>query len=63
MFYLSQKDAVDVPILKCDYNRYTPPLLYLVNRESIQIYIDIPWEDTAPSLKDNNLELRFQCNS
>ena len=59
MFYLSQKDAVDVPVLKCDYIRYTPPLLNLVNGESIQICIDIHRKDTAPSLKDNNLELDF----
>ena len=33
MFNISQKHAVDRPILKCDYLRYTPPSLNLVRGE------------------------------
>ena len=40
-----QKHAVDRPILKCDYIRYTPPSLNLVNGENNQIFTDIPRED------------------
>ena len=59
MFNLSQKHIVDRPILKCDYIRYTPPSLNLVNGENNQIFIDIPREDSAISLKDSYLELDF----
>ena len=57
MFNLSQKFAVDRPILEFDYIRYTPPSLYLVNGENIQNFNNIPREDRAISLKDNYLEL------
>ena len=46
MFKLSQTFAVDRPILKCDYIRYTPPSLNLVNGENNQTFIDIPKEDS-----------------
>ena len=59
MFDLSLKDAVDRPIIKCDYVRYTPHSLSLVNGENNQIFIDIPREDSAISLKDSYLELAF----
>ena len=59
MFKLSQKHAVDRPILKCDCFRYTPPSLNLVNGENIQIFIDIPRLDSAISLKHSNLEIDF----
>ena len=45
MFNLSQKDAVDRSIPKCDYFRYTPPSLNLVIGEKSQLFIDIPRED------------------
>ena len=59
MFSLSQNYAFDRPILKCDYIRYTPPSLNLVIGENDQIFIDIPTEDSAISLKDSYLELDF----
>ena len=59
MLNLSQKYAVDRPILKCDYIRYTPPSLNLVNGENNQIFIDIPREDSAISLKDGYLDLNL----
>ena len=59
MFNLSQKFAVDRLILKSDYIRYKPPSLNLVKGENNQIFIDIPREDSAISLKDSYLELDF----
>ena len=59
MFNLSQKHPVDRPIIKCDYIRYTPPSLNLVNDEKNQIFIDIPRQDSAISLKDSYLDLDF----
>ena len=59
MFNLSQKHADDRPIQKCDYIRYTPHSLNLVNGENNQIFIDIPQEDSAILLKDSYLELDF----
>ena len=57
MFNLSQKHAVDRPNLKCDYFRYTPPSLNLVNGEKNQIFIVINREAGAISGKDSYLEL------
>ena len=34
MFNLSQKHAIDRPILKCDSFKYTPPPLNLVSGEN-----------------------------
>ena len=59
MFNLSQKYAVDRPILKCDFIRYTPPSLNLVNGENIQFFIVTLRQDSAVSLKDSYLELDF----
>ena len=53
MFNLSQKNTADRPIFKCNYIRYTPPPLNLVNGENNQIFIDTPREDSANSLKDS----------
>ena len=59
MFNLSQNFAVDRPILKKVFIRYTPPYLNLLNGENYQIFNDIPREDTAISLKGSYLELAF----
>ena len=59
MFNLSQNDVVDRPILKCDYIRLTPLLVFLVKRENNENFIDIPKEDRANSLKGSYLELDF----
>ena len=61
MINKSQKYAVDRPILKCDYIRYTPPSLNLVNGENNQFFIDIPREESAISLEDSYLELDFNA--
>ena len=57
MFNLSH--ALDRPILKCDYIRYSPPSLNLVNGENNQFFIDIPRGDSTISLKHSYLELDF----
>ena len=59
MFNLSSKNAVDRPIIICDYITYTPPSLNLVKGENIEVFIDKPREDIAISLKDSYLELDF----
>ena len=56
---MPQKYAVDRPILKCDYIRYTLPSLNIVNGENNQIFVDVPREDSAISLKDSYLEIDF----
>ena len=57
MFNLSQKNAVDRLILKCDYIRLNPPSLNLVNGENNQSFIEIPREDSAIFLKGSYFEL------
>ena len=59
MFNISQILAVDRPILNCDYIRFTPPSLNLVNGENNQDFIDIPRKYSAIPLKDSYLELDF----
>ena len=59
MFNLSRKFAVDRPILKCDFIRYTPPPINLVKGDNSHFFIDIPREDSAISLRDSYLELVF----
>ena len=59
MFNLSQKYAADRPILKCEYIIYTPPSLNLVNGENNQVFIDIPREYSAFSLRDAYPEVDF----
>ena len=50
-------------ILKRIYIRYTPPSFNLVNWEINQIFIDMPREYDAISLKDSYLELDFNVNA
>ena len=59
MFNKSQKQAIDKPILKFDFLRYTPQSLNLVNGEKNQFF-QIPREDSAFSLKDSYLQLDFR---
>ena len=59
MFNASPKHAVDRPILKVDYIRYSPPSLNLVNGKTSDIFIDFLREDSVFSLKDCYLELDF----
>ena len=59
MFNLSQKSAVDRSFLKCDFISYTPTSLNLVNGERNQIFVDIPGEDSALSLRNCYLDLDF----
>ena len=59
MFNISEEHAVDRPILKCDYIRYTPLSLNLRNGKNNQIFIDIARRKSAISWKDKYLELDF----
>ena len=59
MFLLSKKFAVDRPILKCEYIEFFPPSINLVNGKKSQIFVDIPREDSAISMRDCYLELDF----
>ena len=56
MFNLSQKHAVDRPILKCDFNKYTPHSINLVKGENNQVLFDVPREDSAVLLEDSYLK-------
>ena len=53
MFNLSQKFTVDSSLLKCDRISDTPPSLNFVVGENNQVFIDIPREDSATSLKNS----------
>ena len=46
--------------LKRYYSCFSPHSLNLVNKEINQIFLDIPREDSAISLKDSYLELQFK---
>ena len=59
MINLSQKPAADRRIVKCDFIRYTPLSLYLVNGEKFEVFIDITREDSAISLKDSYFVVDF----
>ena len=59
MFNSSQGYAVDRSFLKCEYIRYTPPSLNIVKGERNRLFIDIPREDSAISLKVSYLEIDF----
>ena len=59
MFNFSQNYAVDRPILKCDYIRYTPPSLNLVNGEINDFFIDNPRDGSAISLRGSYLKIDF----
>ena len=56
MFQLTHKNAVDRPLVEIDYIKYTPPSLNLINGENNQVFIDIPREKSAISLKGGYLE-------
>ena len=58
-FRLSQNYAIDRPLFKWDYIGYTPLSLTLVRGEINQVFIDIPREDSASSLKDSYLDSDF----
>ena len=47
------------PIHRCDFICRTPQSISIVNDENKQIYVDIPGEGSAISLKDIYLELEF----
>ena len=63
MFNLSLKHAVNRHILRCDYIRYTPPSLDVVNGENNQMFVDLPREDSTKWLKYSYLEEAFNAGA
>ena len=59
MFKLSEKYSVNRDILKCDYIRYSPSEISIINTANSQVYINIPREDSVISLLNSYLELNF----
>ena len=59
MFNLCEKYEVDRRILKCDYIRYSPSEISLIDTANSQIYINIPREDSLVSLLNSYLDLNF----
>ena len=62
MFNITRKLTVDRLISEYVCNRYTPPSLNLVIEEKIQIFIDIPREDSVIPLKVNYLDIYGNLN-
>ena len=60
MFKLNEIYKIDRIILKCDYNRYSPAETSTINTPNIQIYINIPREDSVLSLLYSYLDLNFE---
>ena len=59
MFKLSEKYSVNRDFLKCDYIRYSPSEISTINTANLQVYINIPREDSVISLLNSYLELNF----
>ena len=60
MFKPNKSYEVDRRFLKCDYNRYSPPETSTKNTPKSQIYINIPIENSVPSLWNIYLGLNFE---
>ena len=59
MFKLNEKYEINRDILKCDYIRYSPSEISLINTANSQVYIIMPREDSVISLLNSYLELNF----
>ena len=59
MSKLSEKYSINGDILKCDYIRYSPSEISIINTANSQVYINIPREDSVISLLNSYLELNF----
>ena len=59
MFKLNEKYEIIGSNLKCDYIRYSPYEINLINTAISQIHINIPIEDSVTSLLTNYLCLNF----
>ena len=59
MFELSENYEIDRRILKCDYIRYSPAEISIINTANSQIYIKIPREDSVFSLLNSYIELNL----
>ena len=59
MFKLNEKYEINRDILKCDYIRYSPSEISIINTANSQVYINIPREDCVISLLNSSLEKKF----
>ena len=59
MFKLKEKYDIDRDILKCDYIRYSPSELSMINTANFQSYINIPRGDSVISLFNSFRDLNF----
>ena len=59
MFKLNEKYEVDQRILKCDFIRYSPSEISILNTANSQIYSNIPGGDSVNSLKESLLRLNL----
>ena len=59
MFKLNEKHEIDRKILKFDYIRCSPAEISTINTAIIQLYINIPRDDSVISLLNSYLELTF----
>ena len=59
MFKLSEKNEINRDILKCEYIRYSPSEINIINTTNSQVYINLPREDSVFSLLNIYLELKF----
>ena len=59
MFKLNEKYEINRDILKCEYIRYSPSDISTINTTNLQVYINIPREDSVISLLISYLELDF----
>ena len=60
MFKLNGNYEVDRKIVQCDYIRYSPAEIPLIDTANFQIYINIFREDSGISLLNSYLELNFE---
>ena len=59
MFKPSEKYSINRDILKCDFIRYSPSEISMINTANSQVYINIPREDSVISLLKSYLNLIF----
>ena len=59
MFKINEKYDFNRDILKCDYTRYPPSELSMINTANSQLYIKIPRGDSVNSLLNSFLDVSF----
>ena len=59
MFKLNEKFDINREILKCDYERYSPSELSMINTANYQSYINIPRAVSVNTLLNSFLDLNL----